>query len=164
MKRLFFKIWADGGWRRAMHLTLCVAWVSLAMVYAGLAYEAHLSRNSKLPRAGFRIPVHRRVQLSNARLEEVLNSVAEKYDASVIGLERSLQTSAQTRLRLDGVAAVLSCLGLVAQVVTLRRLTRSQRAQGWPVPISRGKLRPSTSALRPAKLHEGSFPEGGYAS
>ncbi len=148
-----------------MHLTLCVAWVSLALTYACLALDAHASRHSKLPRAGFRIPVHRKLQVSNARLEELLNAVAEKYDATMNALERSVQSSTQTRFRVDSTAAVLSLCGLGAQALTLRRLARTQSGPVQPIPIVfRRPPVSGASPLQPAGVHEGSFPEGGYAS
>jgi len=147
-----------------MHLALCAAWIALAGVYASFACEARASLNSTLPRAGFRIPSHHKVPLGNPHLEQVLNSLAQKYDASMLGLERALRNSAQTRLRVDGSAAVLSLIGLAGQIAALRRLARTQRTYGIPIPIFRRDSASRLRPIQPAKLHEGSFPEGGYAS
>ena len=143
-----------GTLQRRVHIFFCTLWVVLGCVYLWFAHDAHALLARKLPRAGFHVSIRGKVQLSPARLEELLNSMADKYDSSMAHFERSLAGSARTRFRVDATAAILCLAGLAGQLAMLRRVSTSSAA---------GPTRRTEACPQPTPAHEGSFPGGGYA-
>jgi hypothetical protein len=153
---------------RILQGVFCAIWIGLAGLFASLAMTASASRHAGLPRAGFRVPSRPNVQVGNLRIQEVINSLAEKYDQSVSQLEETVRRSARTQFWLGVMGAVLSLAGLGNQGLSAwifwhhsergaprlnRKPARTVPARGnreWPVEISH------------LKDHDGSFPDSGY--
>jgi hypothetical protein len=159
MKRLIAFLASTGGSRAA----LCCLWLFLGLGFAYLALEAHADLTTTLPRSGFRMPLTHNIPVGNLRLQEVVNDLAQKHDATAAQLETAIRHSARTSLMLHLTAALLSGLGFGLQCWQLRLAWldpegMQARSGVVPVPLIFGSIPGGVT-----KVHDGSFPEGGYA-
>jgi hypothetical protein len=115
MNRLLARLCRPGMSSRCARTAICAIWIGLAGVFAWLALEASGTIETKLPRSGFRIPVSHNVQIGNLRFQEVINSLAERYDQTASQCEQSIRRSAWRNVWLNLIATVLSLLGFGAQ-------------------------------------------------
>jgi hypothetical protein len=116
---------------------------------------------TRLPRSGFRIPLSRNIQVGNLRLQELVNDLAQKHDATVALLETSMRNSARTSFHFHMSAALLSAIAFVAQICRVV-LTRQNIDRPWPAHARKSSAKGLSDDEAVVRFHNGSFPEGGY--
>ena len=169
MNLLLTRVCSPRTLRHCAQLAICAIWIGLISVFTWLTFEASRTTQTKLPRSGFRIPVSHNVQIGSLRFQEVINSLAERYDQTASQCEQSIRKSAWRSFWLNLTSAFLGLLGLGAQWQIGRSLVTvgawadrdhiSTDEQGQRVlPDRQQSPQPPSSG----NSHDGSFPEGAY--
>jgi hypothetical protein len=165
VKQLITSLQGLGRPHRLMRAVFCAVWLGLALAFTWFALDARVSMRTQLARSGFRIPLNRNIQAGNVRLQEIINTLADKYDGSMLQLEQTLRRSARTSFHVNATAALLSLIGFAAQLLQASRCTQSD-PQAKTGSLPKAALASSSlpeAAPESVKTHDGSFPEGGYA-
>ena len=150
--------------RERRGILLCYFWFGCTVLFACLALVASQGTSTKLPRAGFRISVHPDAH-GKFRTEEIVNDLAERHDRTVAVLEQFIHKTARTNVLLNLLCVGLSGCALAAQLLSLRAqrddlgaIFRAPSPTHRPLHVDPPE--PETAELA---LHDGSFPDSGYA-
>jgi hypothetical protein len=151
--------------RERRTLFLCYFWFGCTVLFACLALVAAQGTSTKLPRAGFRISVRADAR-GKFRTEEIVNDLAERHDRTVAVLEEFIHKTARTNVLLNLVAVGLSLCALSTQLVSMLAVRRDLPDAFLPAAAPRRRrlrVAPPETETPELAVHDGSFPDSGYA-
>ena len=98
-----------------MHLVFSLVWLSAALSFGFLAFDAQKAEDITLPRFQVPPPAKDNLQIGSLKLQDAVDGLAEAHDKSVEQLEHSIRETATFRFRLDLLSCFVSVIALVTQ-------------------------------------------------
>jgi hypothetical protein len=101
--------------QRWMHLVFSLVWLSAALSFGFLAFDAQRAEDITLPRFQTPAPAKEDIQIGSLRFQDAIDGIADAHDRSVAELEHSIRETATFRFRLDLLSCFVSIVALVTQ-------------------------------------------------
>src|SRR5271154_5058442 len=101
--------------QRWMHLVFSLVWLSAALSFGFLAFDAQRAENITLPR--YQPPAGPKddLQIGSLRFQDAIDGIADAHDKSVGQLEQAIRETATYQFRLDLLSCFVSLVALVTQ-------------------------------------------------